>query len=89
MSFLLAPDDFRKAIISASLDIEVWNDKTDPARAAFANIPVPEADVTLPAHGVYMLVGEDIRYKAYNLQRNLDEGRASLIEAVAIKPERT
>ncbi len=37
--------------------------------------------------GVYMLVGDDIKTKAYNLRRNLDEERVSLIETVAVKPD--
>jgi hypothetical protein len=37
--------------------------------------------------GVYLLVGNDIQTKAYNLHRNLDEERVSLIEIVAIKPD--
>jgi hypothetical protein len=35
---------------------------------------------------VYLLVGNDIQAKAYNLHRNLDEERVSLIETVAVKP---
>jgi hypothetical protein len=35
-----------------------------------------------------MLVGDDISIKAYNLHRNLDEDRVSLIETVAVKPGR-
>jgi|GEM_PF-6911782 len=33
--------------------------------------------------GVHLLVGDDIRTKAYNLHRNLEEERVSLIETVA------
>jgi len=40
----------------------------------------------LPVLGVYMLVGRDIATKAWNLHRNLDEARVSLIETVAVKP---
>lgn len=32
-----------------------------------------------------MSVGEDIATKAWNLHRNLEEGRVTLIEAVAVK----
>jgi hypothetical protein len=37
MSFLLAPDDFLKAITAAGLNVELWTDKTGLAKAAFAN----------------------------------------------------
>jgi hypothetical protein len=45
-------------------------------------------DPELPELGVHLLVGNDIRTKAYNLHRNLDEERVSLIETVAVKPQR-
>jgi len=87
MSFLLQPEAFRGVITSAGFDIEVWNDKTDLAQKAFAEVQEPVGESELPVLGVYLLVGKDIKTKAYNLHRNLDEGRVSLIETVAVKPE--
>jgi len=87
MSFLVPPESFRDVISSAGFDIDVWNDKTDLARQAFAHMTEPVGEPTLPELGVHMLVGNDILTKAYNLHRNLDEERVSLIEAVAIKPD--
>jgi SAM-dependent methyltransferase len=86
MSFLVPPELFRDQLISAGFAIEVWNDRTDLARQAFANAREPEGEPNLPVLGVYLLVGEDIQAKAYNLHRNLDEERVSLIETVAVKP---
>ncbi|TDG12595.1 class I SAM-dependent methyltransferase [Seongchinamella unica] len=86
MSFLLPPDQFRDAIESAGFGIEIWNNKTDLAQQAFASAKKPEGEPNLPALGVYLLVGEDIQTKAYNLHRNLDEERVSLIETLVIKP---
>lgn len=86
MSFLVKPESFRDTINSAGFDIEVWFDKTDLAQKAFANVPEPVGEPKLPVLGVYLLVGNDIGTKAYNLHRNLDEERVSLIETVAIKP---
>jgi SAM-dependent methyltransferase len=86
MSFLLPPELFRDAITAAGFDIEVWNDKTDLAQKAFANAKEPVGEPSLPALGVYLLVGNDIQTKAYNLHRNLDEERVSLIETLAVKP---
>jgi len=85
MSFLEPPDAFRALITAAGFKISVWNDKTDLAQKAFAKVQKPQGKPNLPALGVYMLVGEDIGTKAYNLHRNLDEGRVSLIETVAVK----
>lgn len=85
MSFLVPPAIFRDLITSAGFEVEVWNDKTPLAQKAFANMSEPEGEPTLPILGVYMLVGEDIQTKAYNLRRNLEEQRVSLIETVAVK----
>jgi len=86
MSFLVPPKSFRDVIKSAGFDIDVWNDKTDLAQQAFANVAEPMGEPVLPALGVHLLVGNDIKTKAYNLHRNLDEERVSLIEVVAVKP---
>lgn len=86
MSFLVPPESFRAVITSAGFEIEVWNDKTDLAQKAFANMPEPKGEQNLPELGVHLLVGNDIRTKAFNLRRNLDDERVSLIETVAVKP---
>jgi len=87
MSFLVPPESFRDLITRAGFAIEVWNDKTDLAQKAFAEVQEPVGELVLPALGVYLLVGNDIKTKAYNLHRNLDEERVSLIETVAVKGE--
>lgn len=86
MSFLVPPEEFRNVITSAGLDIDVWNDKTDLAQVAFSHMTEPKGEPNLPELGVHLLVGNDILTKAYNLHRNLDEERVSLIEIVAAKP---
>lgn len=88
MSFLVPPESFRDIVVSAGFEVAAWNDKTDLAREAFAKAKEPVGEPDLPALGVYMLVGSDIGTKAYNLHRNLDEERVSLIEALAVKPDR-
>lgn len=86
MSFLVSPAEFRDIITEAGFEITVWNDKTDLARQAFSKVQEPVGEPKLPILGVYMLVGNDISTKAYNLHRNLEEERVSLIETVAVKP---
>jgi SAM-dependent methyltransferase len=85
MSFLVPPEAFRDIVEAAGFDVAVWNDKTDLAKKAFSKAQKPVGEPTLPVLGVYMLVGKDIGTKAYNLRRNLDEERVSLIEAVAVR----
>ncbi len=89
MSFLVPPAVFRELIEAAGFEVAVWNDKTDLATKAFSGARKPEGEPELPVLGVYMLVGRDIPHKAYNLSRNLNEGRVNLVEVVAEKPERT
>ena len=86
MSFLVPADEFRDIITSAGFDIQVWNDKTDLAQKAFSQMAEPRGEPDLPELGVHLLVGNDILTKAYNLHRNLDEERVTLIETVALKP---
>ena len=86
MSFLVPPESFRAISVSAGFEILAWKDKTDLARAAFAHMTEPVGEPDLPELGVHLLVGDDILTKAYNLHRNLDEERVSLIEALAVKP---
>ena len=87
MSFLVPPQAFRDIIAAAGFAIEAWNDKTDLAQKAFAHMTEPVGEPELPELGVHLLVGNDILIKAYNLHRNLDEERVSLIETVAVKRE--
>ena len=86
MSFLVPPEEFRDVITLAGFDIDVWEDKTDLAQKAFAHMTKPVGEPDLPELGVHLLVGNDILTKAYNLHRNLDEERVSLIETVTVKP---
>ena len=86
MSFLVPPDSFRDFITSAGFNIHVWNDKTSRARKAFKDAKKPVGEPDLPVLGVYLLVGDDIQTKAYNLHRNLEEDRVSLIETMVEKP---
>ena len=87
MSFLVPPEPFQDIITSAGFEIEVWNDKTNLAQQAFAHMTEPKGEPELPELGVHMLVGHDILTKAYNLHRNLDDERVSLIETVAVKSQ--
>lgn len=86
MNHLVLPQDFRDIITGAGFTVEVWNDKTDLAQAAFAQMNEPRGEPELPELGVHLLVGDDILTKAYNLRRNLDEQRVSLIETAISRP---
>ena len=87
MSFLVTPEAFRDVITAAGFHIDVWDDKTALAQKAFAHVTKPTGESNLPELGVHLLVGKDILTKAYNLHRNLDDERVTLIETVAVKPD--
>ena len=85
LSFLVEPDAFREVLEAAGFYIDVWHDMTDLAQQAFSQMQEPVGEPQLPELGVHLLVGNDILTKAYNLRRNLDEERVSLIQTVAVK----
>ncbi|MDH5766457.1 MAG: methyltransferase domain-containing protein [Gammaproteobacteria bacterium] len=86
MSALVPPESFKEIIQSSGFAIETWTDKTDLARAAFSHMKEPVGEPELPEIGVHLLVGNDILTKAYNLHRNLEECRVSLVESLLLKP---
>jgi len=85
MSFLVPAAAFRTLVEQAGFSVAGWQDKTPQAREAFAGAKLPEGEPVLPALGVWMLAGRDIQTKAWNLHRNLDENRVTLIECLAVK----
>lgn len=85
MNFLIPQEPFRDVITSAGFKVEVWNEKTDLAQHAFARMKKPEGDSALPELGLHMLIGNDFKVKSYNMRRNLDDERISLIETLVIK----
>mgnify|MGYP005988952755 CR=1 FL=1 len=85
MSYLISPESYQQIITSLGFEIEVWNDKTNLAQQAFARMKEPNGDARLPALGLHMLIGDDFKTKSYNMRRNLDDERISLIETLLIK----
>jgi SAM-dependent methyltransferase len=85
MSFLIPKESFCEMITTTGFKIEVWNDKTELAQNAFARMKEPKGESILPELGLHLLIGNDIKTKAYNMRRNLDDACISLIEILAIK----
>jgi len=85
MNFLVSPDSYRDLMNSIGFKIEVWNDKTDLAQKAFANMQQPKTESKLPEVGLHMLIGNDFKTKSYNMRLNLDEERITLIETLVVK----
>lgn len=83
-SCLCSQAELKTLLAASGFEIETWVDKTDLARQAFAGMSPPSSDSKLPPLGVHFLVGDDILTKAYNLKRNLNEGRVTLVQAVTL-----
>ncbi|PHR84805.1 MAG: SAM-dependent methyltransferase [Colwellia sp.] len=85
MNFLIPQEAFHDVMTSVGFKIEEWNDKTDLAQNAFARMKEPKGVPVLPELGLHMLIGNDFKTKSYNMRRNLDDERISLIETLVMK----
>ncbi len=86
-SHLILPDEMRRLIESHGLSIRSWRDQTDACAAWYAEVaesPPPSASSPV---GLHLSVGSDFAALASIMRRNLDEGRAVVIEAVFEKIE--
>ncbi len=83
ISFLVAPDAFRQVLEEAGLSVVRWEDVTGAGRAWVARVAArrPSAGPGLP-----LLMGERAGAMLAALQRNLAEGRITLIRAIAERP---
>jgi SAM-dependent methyltransferase len=80
ISFLLTPEAMRQALTEAGFTVAAWTDTTEAALAWFSaqqGMPPPANPLSL---GVVM--GSEFREMAANLARNLEEGRARLVQAI-------
>ncbi len=85
-SFLLSPDEMRTKLSDAGFETLSWVDRTDAALSWFSDFNRKEATATSPPPiGLHLAMGPDFRTMTANFARNLDEGRAVLVEAVAVK----
>jgi SAM-dependent methyltransferase len=88
-SFLLAPEEMKAQLSTAGFDIQSWVDRTDAALAWFAGLRKQEASAAGSGPvGLHLAMGPNFKVMTGNLARNLDEGRAVLIEAVVVKTRR-
>jgi SAM-dependent methyltransferase len=77
LSFLRTPEETRDLLETAGFSVQVWQDNTDAALSERG--PGPGGSPTL---GVHLIVGESFREKMRNSQRNMQENRIRLINAV-------
>lgn len=84
-SCLLTQDEMKSHLANAGLEIISWKDRTDAALAWFQALHKQQAAQPALPVGLDLAMGPEFKIATANLARNLDEGRAVLIEAVAVK----
>lgn len=85
-SFLLTQQEMKDELAKAGFETVSWVDRTDAALAWFAESRKvqPPPGLAGPV-GLHLAMGPEFSVMTGNLARNLDEGRAVLIEAVVAK----
>lgn len=84
-SFLVSPAELRHLLAEAGFTVSDWKDTTAEAREWFVKLADRIRREGFPALGFHLLMGADFREMAQNQGRNLEEGRISLAQIVAVK----
>jgi SAM-dependent methyltransferase len=79
LNFIVPPDTLRAAAIGAGFREIAWEDTSEQAVAWFGRTPSNAAQNPL---GLHLLLGSDFRTLIGNHVRNLQEGRARIVEAI-------
>jgi ubiquinone/menaquinone biosynthesis C-methylase UbiE len=88
ISFLRTPEDTQAMLKDAGFKVLQWVDNSDAALAeAEAERAQAKASGGAPALGIHLIVGPSAREKMRNGQRNQEERRTLLINAVLERPD--
>jgi SAM-dependent methyltransferase len=82
LSFLLTPQEMRKALNDAGFNEISWNDKTASGIEWFEQQARRSPEQAKPALGLHIVMGPEFAEMAANFARNLNEGRAGLLQAI-------
>ncbi len=85
-SFLSTPEQTRAEILAAGFELVIFRDKTADVLPALRENRRRLGDEGLPKLGLQALMGERIKEFQINVSRSADEGRLTVIEALASKP---
>lgn len=85
-SFMVTSEEMRQTLENCGFEILEWRDVTPAAKAWFGSIQKRITESWPPTLGIHLLMGPNAREKMLNLNRNLQEDRLQLIQAVAIRP---
>ena len=83
ISFLIGPEDLRELLASIGFDVRHWTDVTELSRRWFEATSVRTRQAGAPPLGIHLLMGASAPQKLANMVRNLQEGRVSVVQAVA------
>jgi len=84
LSHLVRPDDVRALFVEIGFEVRAWVDRTEAGREFFAQAVTQRAAGCAPSLGTHLLMGETATTKLRNMQVNLEQGRLTLIQAVAV-----
>ena len=85
-SFLSSPEETRDQVLAAGFEIVLFRDKTEEVLPDLRENRRRLQEHGLPLLGLQTLMGERIRDFQINVARSAEEGRLSVIEALARKP---
>ena len=85
-SFLSSPDETREQVLAAGFEIVIFRDKTEEVLPDLRENRRRLHEHGLPPLGLQMLMGERIKELQINAAQSADEGRLTVIEALARKP---
>lgn len=86
-SFLLSSTAMHEALTTAGFTIESWTDSTEASREWIAKLLAARAAMSAPPPmGLHVVTGADFPEMMANLGRNLNEGRAGLVQTIVRRP---
>jgi SAM-dependent methyltransferase len=83
-SFLLTPEEMRAVLVAAGFDILSWEDKTAVTLAG-PPAPVGDAGMAPSPLGSFVLAGPEYPRMVETFLRNLREGRAGVVQVIAVR----
>lgn len=86
-SWVTAPDDYKKALVTAGFEVAGERDRRDFALDFFERLR-EDATATQgpPPLGLHILMGDDASLKVRNMIENISLGRVAPVEVIARKP---
>lgn len=85
-SFLSSPEETRDQVLATGFELIVFSDKTEEVLSDLRENRRRLEGQGLPPLGLQTLMGERIRELQINVARSAEEGRLTIIEALARKP---